>query len=245
MQNSEQNSLGWFRARIGNITGSEVGDLVTKPRSKTERWSETAKSYLYKIAFQRCMNPDIINDDILFQEYLDATQVRSKAITWGHEYEDSAAQLFAEQFAEIFHPGEEQQLMPVLTTPSSVRCEEKGLRRFASSPDRLFDDPYTNELCAVEIKCPQENFAKFARDIFLEPNYEGALEALRKLNAKYFWQCHAHMLATGATKTFFVIYNPMLLRPIHALCIQRDEETLNELRTTIKDAEEWLNEHWI
>ena len=43
-----QHTLGWFRARCGHITGSNVGLLMKSGR--TETFSETGKSYLYQVA---------------------------------------------------------------------------------------------------------------------------------------------------------------------------------------------------
>ena len=46
-----QHTLGWFRARCGHITGSNVGLLMKSGR--TETFSETGKSYLYQVAAER------------------------------------------------------------------------------------------------------------------------------------------------------------------------------------------------
>ena len=67
IDNSEQHSTGWFRARHGKITGSCVGLLMKSGRN--DYFSETGKSYIYQVAGERGMNPAIVNDDVLFEEY--------------------------------------------------------------------------------------------------------------------------------------------------------------------------------
>ena len=42
-----QRTLDWHRARLGNITGSAVGDLMKSGRRKDETFGETAKAYMY------------------------------------------------------------------------------------------------------------------------------------------------------------------------------------------------------
>lgn len=63
---TEQRSLAWFRQRLGYITGSKVGDLMKSGRRKEEAFGETAKSYLYQVAAERCINKAIVADDEYF-----------------------------------------------------------------------------------------------------------------------------------------------------------------------------------
>ncbi len=93
IDNAAQHTIAWFRARHGNITGSNVGLLMKSGR--TDIFSETGKSYIYQIASERAMNPAIVNDDSQFAEYLKQTEVTSKAIRWGNEQEADARNLYA------------------------------------------------------------------------------------------------------------------------------------------------------
>lgn len=43
-----QHSIEWFRKRLGNFTGSQVGLLMKKGR--TDYFSDTAKTYIYQVA---------------------------------------------------------------------------------------------------------------------------------------------------------------------------------------------------
>ena len=75
-----QREISWFRSRFGNFTGSEVHNLMKSGRKKDEVWSETAKSYMYKVAAERLFNPDFLNDDDVFDDYLHQTNFTSKAM---------------------------------------------------------------------------------------------------------------------------------------------------------------------
>ena len=76
IDNAAQHTIAWFRARHGNITGSNVGLLMKSGR--TDIFSETGKSYIYQIASERAMNPAIVNDDSQVAEYLKQTEVTSR-----------------------------------------------------------------------------------------------------------------------------------------------------------------------
>ena len=76
IDNAAQHTIAWFRARHGNITGSNVGLLMKSGR--TDIFSETGKSYIYQIASERAMNPAIVNDDSQFAEYLKQTEVTKR-----------------------------------------------------------------------------------------------------------------------------------------------------------------------
>lgn len=239
-ENQNQNTLEWFRARLGNITGSAVGNLMGIPRSKSEHWTSTAQSYLNQVAFERAMNPAIVNDDDLFAQYIDLTEVKSKAIKWGHKMEGEAAQLFADTFCEVYGSKGVEHYSLELIEPPSVKS--KDLEHFASSPDRMFYDPETGEECCIEIKCPQGyNFAKYAKNVFLKETQEERLEGLKKAEANYYWQCYAHMLATGASKTYFVIYNPFQRNPLFSFIIERDEDIIKQMSEKIMEGNAYID----
>ena len=75
LEGNGQHSLSWFRQRIGKISGSNVGLLMKSSRNGI--FSDTAKSYIFQVAAERAMNPEIVNDDIAFTEYLSAVNVES------------------------------------------------------------------------------------------------------------------------------------------------------------------------
>ena len=60
-------------------------------------FSDAAKTYIYQIAGERFMDPDIINDDYTFEIYLQQVNVNSKAMQWGNEQEEYARNLYAKK----------------------------------------------------------------------------------------------------------------------------------------------------
>ena len=89
----EQRSVAWHRLRFGKITGSKVADIMKSGRKKDEIWSDTAKSYLYQVAAERLFNPDFLDDDDIFQDYLNQTSYTTRAMQWGIDQEQSARDL--------------------------------------------------------------------------------------------------------------------------------------------------------
>ena len=87
-----QHSIEWFRKRLGNFTGSQIGLLMKKGRS--DYFSDTAKTYIYQVASERDMNPEIINDDVEFEKYLHQVCVNTKAMQWGTDQEENARELY-------------------------------------------------------------------------------------------------------------------------------------------------------
>lgn len=239
--NNNQNNLEWFRARLGNITGSAVGNIMGTPRSKSDKWTATALNYLNQVAFERTMNPIVVNNDELFAQYITLTDVKSKAIQWGHQMEGEAAHLFAKCFYKYFGSKDTIPYELELLEPSSVKCED--LEHFAASPDRMFFNPETGEECCVEIKCPQgQAFFKYLNKVFFPTSQERRLEGLKSAEANYYWQVYAEMLATGASKAFFVVYNPFETKPLHVLPIERDEEVISQLKERIELAEAYIRD---
>ena len=77
----EQRSISWFRSRVGFLTGSKIADIMKSGRKKDEIFSETAKAYLFQVAGERLFNPTFLNDDGIFQDYLDLISVSTKAMS--------------------------------------------------------------------------------------------------------------------------------------------------------------------
>lgn len=214
-----QHSPQWYKARLGNITGSKCGDLMGKPRSKGELFTETAKSYMAQIAAERTMNPAILDDDTLFAAYLEQTAVTSKSMRFGNEQEDNARQLF-EQMAGV-------------EVDEVSSCTHDGIEHFAASPDGLIVVDLRPVAC-VEIKCPeQKTFVKYL-DIV-----DG--ETLKSINSTYYWQTQAEMACTGTDLCYFVVYSPWQSSPLHVAKIERNEADVDVLTERVKLANEYIN----
>lgn len=219
--NDNQRSLGWFRMRLGNITGSRCGDLMKSGRKKDEVFGETAKTYIMQLAAERMMNPAVVNDDELFGQYVECTQVTSKAMRFGTEQEDAARSLFA-GLANV-----------TVVEPSS--CRHDTLPHFAASPDGIIMRWDEKPLACVEIKCPKiDTFVKYM-DI-----HDGA--TLKDINPQYYWQTQAEMMCTDTESCYFVAYSPWLVHPLHVALIERDEDDTQALTERILLANEMIEE---
>ena len=218
----EQRSLGWFRARLGTITGSQVGLLMKSGRSKSELFGDTAKSYIYSVAAERDMNPVIVNDDELFEEYLKQVDVTSKAMQWGTDQEENARALYEKITGRhIVEVGS---------------CKHPTIPNFASSPDGYFYDENTGEKLCLEIKCPnQATFMRYKCEI-----HDNA--SLLAVKYEYFYQCMAHMMCVDAKWCDFVVYNPYQAEPIHIVRILPDENVFAEMEKRIRIANDIIDE---
>ena len=220
IDNSEQHSTGWFRARHGKITGSQVGLLMKSGRN--DYFSETAKSYIYAVAGERGMNPSIVNDDELFGEYLQQVNVTSKAMQWGTDQEENARALYEKITGRhIVEVGS---------------CKHPTIPNFASSPDGYFYNENTGEKLCLEIKCPnQATFMRYKSEI-----HDNA--SLLSVKYEYFYQCMAHILCTDAQAVDFVVYNPYQINPIHIVRILPNEKVFAEMEKRIRVANDIIDE---
>lgn len=215
-----QRSLNWYRARLGNFTGSQVGLLMKSGRNSV--FSDTARSYIYQVAGERDMNPSIVNDDEAFAEYLNQTSVTSKSMRWGIEMEEEARSLYERITGR--HAAE------------TGSCKHPSIEHFASSPDGYYYDENTGDKGVIEIKCPtQAVFMKYMDDV-----KDNASLLLAKY--EYFYQCQAHMMCTGAQWCDFIAYCPFQSHPIHIVRITPDASCFAEMEKRIMMANDIVNQ---
>ncbi|MCH5202947.1 MAG: YqaJ viral recombinase family protein [Oscillospiraceae bacterium] len=218
--NQEQHSLDWYRSRLGNFTGSRIGALMKSGKSKSELFGQTAKSYIYQIAGERNISPEIRDNDELFQVYLDVTSVSSKAMRWGSEQEENAKRLYEDITQREIKP--------------TGLCTYQDVPHFASSPDGLVQED--GVLGCVEVKCPQlPAFTQYVSEITDN-------ETLYKTNPDYFYQCQAHMACTGAMFCDFIVYSPFVETPIHIVRITRDDTIIKNMVERVKEANKMIDE---
>ena len=219
ISNAAQHTLDWYRCRLGMITGSNVGLIMKSGKGKA--FSDTAESYLYQLVSERTMNPKVINNDELFELYLNQTNITTKAMQWGNEQEANARSLYT--------------LRTGLKMVEVGSCRHDTIDKFASSPDGFFYNEETGEKVCLEIKClSQKEYIKY-----LDSVTDG--ESLKKVNSQYYYQCHAHMMVTGAIATDFVVYNPFQMIPIHIVRIERNEDVAKEIAERIALANEFID----
>lgn len=208
-----QHSLDWYRDRLGKFTGSQVGNLMTKGRKKDEIFGQTALSYINEVAGGRFMNEKIVEDDDMFQDYLDATSISSKAMQWGTEQEENARALYAKILGiEI----EERGLVDHPTIPF-----------FASSPDGYIAKDKKGKRGCIEIKCPKvATYMDYATKVHDN-------ESLKATNAMYYYQCLSHIMCCDVDYTDFIVYCPFLKMPIKIVTIIPNEEDMKNMEERI------------
>ena len=220
----EQRSLEWFRSRVGNITGSKVSEIMKSGRKKEELWSDTAKSYLYQIAGERLFNPDFLNDDDVFQDYIDQTSFTTKAMQWGSDQEEAAKSLW---MTMNFPEGE-------IVDLSS--CQHDTIPHFAASPDGAIYGRNGEDIRIIEVKCPNINTYMKYRSLIHDAS------SLKETEPKYYWQMMAEMSCTGAKSGIFITYCPWLSKPIHWAEIERVEEDIKLMEERVILANQFIDE---
>ena len=221
--NVEQRSLEWHRMRCGCITGSKVADIMKSGRKKDEVFSDTAKSYLFQVAGERMFNPTFLNDDGIFQDYLDLTSVSTKAMQFGSDQEDAAKSLFMQM---NFPEGE-------ITELSS--CKHDTIPYFAASPDGAIYGRDGGDIKIIEVKCPNINTYMKYRTLI----HDAA--SLKETEPKYYWQMMAEMSCTGAKGGIFIVYCPWLSKPIHWADIERVEDDIELMEQRVILANDFIN----
>ena len=221
--NVEQRSLEWHRMRCGCITGSKVADIMKSGRKKDEVFSDTAKSYLFQVAGERMFNPTFLNDDGIFQDYLDLTSVSTKAMQFGSDQEDAAKSLFMQM---NFPEGE-------ITELSS--CKHDTIPYFAASPDGAIYGRDGGDIKIIEVKCPNINTYMKYRTLI----HDAA--SLKETEPKYYWQMMAEMSCTGAKGGIFIVYCPWLSKPIHWAEIERVEDDIELMEQRVILANDFIN----
>lgn len=216
-----QHSLDWFRVRLGKFTGSKIGDLMKSGRGKDEIFGEAAKTYIYQVAAERMMNQAILDDDEAFQDYINQIDVSSKAMRWGNEQEENARDLYQRTTGRrIVEVG---------------ACKHLSIPFFASSPDGFYYDEITLEKGCLEIKClDQSKTMRYTAEVI-------GNSTLLLVEPKYFYQCQAHMMCTGAQWCDFVVYNPFQSKPLHVVRITPDNSCFKSIEDRIKKANDIIN----
>lgn len=221
--NVEQRSLEWHRMRCGCITGSKVADIMKSGRKKDEVFSDTAKSYLFQVAGERIFNPTFLNDDGIFQDYIDQVSVSTKAMQWGSEQEDAAKSLFMQM---NFPEGEIVELSS---------CKHDTIPYFAASPDGAIYGRDGGDIKIIEVKCPNINTYMKYRTLI----HDAA--SLKETEQKYYWQMMAEMSCTGAKSGIFIVYCPWLSKPIHWAEIERVDGDIELMEQRVILSNDFIN----
>lgn len=215
----EQGSFGWLRQRLGNFTGSCVGDLMVSGK-KREMFGKTALSYIYEVASQRDLLQSYIDDDYLFEIYQQQVSINNKFIEFGHDNEDFAAERY--------------QLVTGCELEECESIQHPAIPYFSASPDRIAIKDGLRKV--VEIKCPTpKKFMEYMNEV--KDN-----DTLKSVNPLYFYQVQAEMSCMGLGKADFVVFCPFLKHSIHIVEITRDEAVIAEFEKRITEANKIINQ---
>lgn len=209
----EQRSLEWYRSRVGYITGSRVYDIMRLGKNK-EVWSDTARSYLYQVAGERLFNKSFLNDDTIFQDYLDQVSISSKAIQWGVDMEEQAKSCFL-------------QLNPNAELSDLSSCKHDSIPFFSASPDGAVLTRDDGRIRVIEVKCP--NIKTYMKYMFCISD----ASSLKNVEPKYYWQMQAEMACTGLDSGIFIAYCPWLSKPIHTVIIEKSKEDIESMEERV------------
>ena len=193
-------------------------------RKKEETWSETARSYIYQVAGERLFNEKFLEDDGIFQDYLDLISVSTKAMQFGSDQEDAAKSLFMQM---NFPEGEIVELSS---------CKHDTIPYFAASPDGAIYGRDGGDIKIIEVKCPNINTYMKYRTLINDA------ASLKEVEPKYYWQMMAEMSCTGATSGIFITYCPWLSKPIHWADIERNEDDVKLMEDRVMLANEFIDE---
>lgn len=209
----EQRSLEWYRSRVGYITGSRVYDIM-RPGKGKEVWSDTARSYLYQVAGERLFNKSFLDDDTIFQDYLDQVSISSKAIQWGVDMEEQAKSCFL-------------QLNPNAELSELSSCKHDSIPFFSASPDGAVLTKDDGHIRVIEVKCP--NIKTYMKYKFCISD----TSSLKAVEPKYYWQMQAEMACTGLDGGIFIVYCPWLSDPIHTVKIEKSKEDIESMEERV------------
>lgn len=215
----DQRTLDWHRARLGNFTGSSIAKLMGVGRKKDEIFSQTAIGYLYSVASERMLSDSVVENDEIFQEYLNQKQYVNRAMQFGIDNEENARLTYELQTGFL-----------VDELPSVAH---ETIEHYAASPDGCVKD----EDIVIEIKCPKpETFARYKACV-------KDAETLKDTEPNYYWQVMAEMDCTGTKACDFICYCPFMTEPLHVVRINRNDEDIAKLHERISLAEQYINDN--
>lgn len=225
----EQGTEDWHRARAGVITASRASEFSSKPKlapmlddcdfhymKEDKMHSFYLKSGVKYMGTSKAKVQDDIRASLppvygdMRQGYmaelvaqiatgLIPEQMSFKQCEWGHEYEDQARAFF-----ELEHGVD-------VDVPAFIYRDKE--KRFGISPDGLI----TGKKIGLELKCP------FTSKVFVE------FATCDKIKKEYIEQCQYSMWVTGYEAWYFANYDPRIkTKKLHWVLIERDQAFMDK-----------------
>lgn len=215
----EQRTDEWLKRRLGYFNGSEIGNLMGSGRKKDEVFGQTAKSYIYKVAGERHLSDETLNDELVWGKFQWLNNITSRAMDFGTETEPMARLAYEEATGN--------------TVTETTSTRHQNIAYLAASPDGLVEE--FGRQGVLEIKCPGHAKHEEYRQRF------AAGEGLKDINAMYYWQVQTEMMVTGAEFCDFVVYCPFIkndpakgISPIIIKRIPADPVAHNEIKMRVE-----------
>lgn len=182
MEATEQGSEKWLSDRVGRFTASEMHKLMGEPKSKSEKWSVAAYTYILEKVAEEITGLEKFTPD-------------NYAMAWGKENEPVARDLYCKL-----------QGLVRIDVPGFIPYVVDGIVMGGASPDGLavLRDDIEQEYSpyGVEIKCPSVH-ANHIEHLLIDSD-----EYFKKYFKEYYWQCQMGMLCSKRESWEFISYQP-------------------------------------
>lgn len=221
-----QGTSDWLKARLGKITSSNVyfvmkSNKPTKSNPNPETFNDTAKGYLYKVAAERNLRQQVIDDEVQFEEYMMRVDISTRDIRWGQENEDIARKVY------------EKVLKREVVTAGFILHDT--IDNYGDSPDGIVLDDNGKPVGALEIKCPKpETFIRYKATIH-------NAEELKEEKPEYYWQCQSHCECNNLQWCDFVFFDKMQKNGFVCVRIDRNDEDIALMKSRIVLANEFID----
>ena len=242
----KQGSLAWKMLRLGKITSSNVYCLMSTPRSGSELFTDTAKSYLFGVASELMLNKKYSSESFV-EEYFERVDATTKQMRYGTELELKARVEYAKAKGLIYEFTDNDGSKVSTKDCGNGSVIEVGfvegedeLCGYGDSPDGLILNANGVVQGCLEIKCP--NPSTFAKYKYL---FEQG-KTLKEIEPKYYWQVVSHCLANNVEWCDFVFYDKMMKEGLQIKRIEMQHsadgfDDMNMLKERIRLAVNFVN----
>lgn len=231
---------------LGKITSSNVYCLMSTPRTGSELFTDTAKSYLFGVASELMLNKKYSSEPFV-EEYFERVDISNKQIKYGTELELKARVEYAKA-KKLKYEFKDNDGSKVSTKDCGngsvievgfVEGEDE-LCGYGDSPDGLVISKNGAVQGCLEIKCP--NPSTWAKYKYL---FEQG-KSLKEIEPKDYWQVISHCLVNNVDWCDFVFYDKMMKDGLQIKRIEMQRsldgfDDLNFLREKIKLAINFVN----